>query len=55
MEPGRKTVDDLIKEIRFQIQTYYWNENIVSRLSAMQRVVHLAEVAVKELEDEHII
>ena len=55
MEPGRKTVEDIMKEIREQITFYYWNENIVSRLSAMKKIEHLAGVAVRELEDQYII
>jgi len=55
MEPGRKTVEDIVKEIQEQIRFFWWNENIVSRLSAMQKIEHLARVAITELEEQHII
>lgn len=51
----RKTVGDLANEIKEQLRFFWWNENIVSRLSAMQKIEHLAGVAVKELEEQHII
>jgi hypothetical protein len=55
MEPGRKTVEDIANEIKEQMRFFWWNENIVSRLSAMKKIEHLAHVAVQELENEHII
>jgi hypothetical protein len=55
MEPERKTVEDIANEIKEQMRFFWWNENIVSRISAMKKIEHLAHVAVQELENEHII
>jgi hypothetical protein len=51
----RKTVEDLANEIKEQMRFFWWNENIVSRISAMRKIEHLAGVAVAELENDHII